>query len=54
MIHLWPYRWAGKLRVETGGIGLTGACQVCGTGKDFVVSERVYMALAAEKRIRYE
>jgi len=54
MINLWAYKWTGKPRVEAGGFGLTGVCQVCGKGKDFVVSEHVYMALAAAKRIRYE
>lgn len=51
MVRLRPYRWVGKPRVEEGGIGLTGECGGCGSKKDFVVSESLYMALAASKQI---
>lgn len=53
MIKLRLYRWVGKPRVEEEGIGLIGECQVCGQKKDFVVSESLYLALAAEKQISY-
>jgi len=51
MIRLRPYRWTGKSKVVEGGMGLTGECEACGSKKDFVVSESLYMALAADKQI---
>lgn len=53
MARLHVYRWIDKPKVEEGGIGLTGECSVCGQAKDFVVSEGLYLALAAEGRIGY-
>ena len=47
MIDLPVYR-EGKRRsaVEQPGRGLTGRCSVCKKGRDFVVSNRLYMLLA--------
>ena len=52
MTKLRPYVWTGKAKVQgTEGFGLTGECAACGTKKDFVVSESLYMALSKEKQI---
>ncbi len=55
MIDLRPYRWGKKKPpVEPPGIGITGRCSACLKGKDFVVSERTYMALARDKKIWFD
>ena len=52
MQSLRPYNWTGKPKlVGTDGFGLTGECIECGTKKDFVVSESLYMSLSKEKQI---
>ena len=52
MLKLRLYNWAGKAKlVGTEGFALTGECAVCGTKKDFVISESLYMALSKDKQI---
>lgn len=55
MTNLRPYNWTGKAKlVGTEGYGLTGECAVCGTKKDFVVSESLYMALSKENQVAHD